>query len=124
VGASHHLPTGTPDRHLTLELRLLDAQGVVLKEKTHTLKRYILWRPLIVDLWDTRLPYGVSREYDFQFSVQGDPRPAALDVTVRYHLLDEARRRRIGYQNIEPIAYPIYHDVIPLIVKPRESQEP
>ena len=87
----------------------------MLKEKTHTLKRHILWRPLIVDLWDTRLPYGVPREYDFQFNLQGDPRPAALDVTVRYHLLDEARRRRIGYQNIEPIAYPIYHDVIPLL---------
>jgi hypothetical protein len=121
VGASHHLPTGTPDRHLTLELRLLDAQGTVLKEKTYTLKRHILWRPFIVDLWDTRLPYGVPRKYDFLFSVQGDRRPTALEVTVRYHLLDEARRQRIGYQNTEPIAYPIYHDVIPLFIKHRES---
>lgn len=114
VGASHYLPTGTPDRHLTLEMRLLDAQGTVLKERTHTMKRYILWRPFIMDLWDSRLPYGVPRSITFTFSGQGDRKPAALDVTVRYHLLDEARRRRIGYQNSSPIAYAVYHERIPL----------
>ncbi len=55
VGAAHHLPTGTPDRHLTLELRLLGPSGEVLKETVHLMKRYILWRPFIVDLRDTRL---------------------------------------------------------------------
>ena len=54
VGAAHFLPTGTPDRHLTLELRLLDGEGRMLKEKIHVMKRYILWRPFIVDLKDTR----------------------------------------------------------------------
>jgi hypothetical protein len=37
-----------------------------------------------------------------------------LDVTVRYHLLDEARRKRIGYENKEPIAYPVYHARVPV----------
>jgi len=35
-----------------------------------------------------------------------------MDVTVRYHLLDEARRKKIGYNNADPIAYPIYHEQI------------
>jgi hypothetical protein len=33
---------------------------------------------------------------------------------VRYHLLDEARRKRIGYENQEPISYVVFHRSIPL----------
>lgn len=114
VGASHYLPTGTPDRHLTLELKLLDKKGALLKEKTYKMKRYILWRPFIVDIRDTRLPYGEPREYALDFSMDKNNPPAVLDVTVRYHLLDERRRKRIGYENREPIAYPIYEESISL----------
>ena len=114
VGAAHYLPTGTPDRHLTLELKLLGPGGEALKEKVFTMKRYILWRPFIVDLRDTRLPYRQPKEFTFPLEKRGMAAPAAIDVTVRYHLLDEARRKRIGYQNTEPIAYPIFHEVIPL----------
>jgi len=108
VGASHFLPTGTPDRHLTLELRLFDENGKVIKEKIYKMKRYILWRPFIADIRDTRLPYNKPREYTFKFNGGKMESPAILDVTVRYHLLDEARRKRIGYENREPITYPIY----------------
>jgi len=114
IGTAHYLPTGTPDRHLTLEVSLVDAKGEVLKEKTYTMKRYVLWRPFIVDLRDTRLPFGEPREYDFEFPVQRAQTPSALEVIVRYHLLDEARRKKIRYNNTEPIAYPIYHGTIAL----------
>ena len=112
VGAAHYLPTGTPDRHLTLELKLLGPGGEVVKEKVHTMKRYILWRPFIVDLRDTRLPYLQPREFRIPLTRSGPAAPAVIDVTVRYHLLDEARRKKIGYNNVEPIAYPIYHEQI------------
>jgi len=114
VGAAHYLPTGTPDRHLTLELKLLGPGEEVLKEKVHTMKRYILWRPFIVDLRDTRLPYQKPSEFRLPLIRSGPSAPAAIDVTVRYHLLDEARRKKIGYNNVEPIAYPLYHERIPL----------
>lgn len=113
IGAGHYLPSGTPDRFLTLEVKLLDGDGLVVKEKIFTMKRRILWRPFIVDLKDTRLPYGVSREYTFDFKAEENP-GRELDVTVRYHLLDEKRRERIGYKNEEPIAYPVYNVRIPL----------
>jgi hypothetical protein len=108
VGAAHYLPTGTPDRHLTLEIRLLDKNGNVIKEEIHKMKRYILWRPFIVEMRDTRLPYNKPREYVFNFKRDDKNPPAILDITIRYHLVDEARRKRIGYKNKEPIAYPIY----------------
>lgn len=114
VGADHDLPTGTPDRHLTIEFRLKSVDGEILKNKRHVLKRTILWRPFIVDLWDTRLPKGASRRYAFDFRTDTEPPPATLEVLVRYHLLDEARRKRIGYENREPISSVVYQKQVGL----------
>ena len=66
-GADHYLPTGIPDRHLTLDFTVLDADETVLQSKRHALKRTIMWRPFIVDLWDTRLPAGQRQTYVFRF---------------------------------------------------------
>ena len=112
VGAAHYLPTGTPDRHLTVRFRLLDQAGKVLKEKRHILKRNFMWRPFIVELWDTRLPRWQPRTYQFNFSTAREP--AALEVVVRYHLLEEKRRRQIGYENEEPISYEVYRQLVSL----------
>lgn len=114
VGAAHYLPTGTPDRYLSVEWRLRDAKGALLRKHTETLRRTVMWRPFIVDLWDTRLPYGKPRTYRFSVSTQGSPRPATLEVVVRYHLLDESRRKRIGYRNAQPIAYAVFQRTVPL----------
>ena len=114
TGADHYVPTGTPDRHLTLEFTLLGPDGSVLEYERQTLKRTIMWRPFIVDLWDTRLPAGESRMYEFEFRTDVSPAPAALSVVVRYHLLDEARRERIGYDNREPISHVVHEQQIPI----------
>lgn len=114
TGAAHYLPTGTPDRHLTVHFRILDGEGKVLKEQRHTLKRTILWRPFIVELRDTRLPYLQPRTFRFDYSMNGRSTAAALEVVVRYHLLDEARRRKINYENKEPISYEVYRKTLPL----------
>jgi len=108
VGAAHYLPTGTPDRHLTVSLRVLDGDGRVLEEESHTLKRTILWRPFIIDLWDTRLPRGQLRTYDIEFSVAGKPPPVAVEAVVRYFLVDEKRRKRIGYDKKEATSYEVF----------------
>jgi hypothetical protein len=112
IGAAHYLPTGTPDRHLTLELKLFNREGKVLKEKNYKMKRYIMWRPVIVDIKDTRLPYNEPRNFVFEFKPDSTNLPSVIDVTVRYHLLDEKQRKKIGYENKEPIAYPIYNERI------------
>ncbi|MBF0625808.1 MAG: hypothetical protein HQL82_13495 [Magnetococcales bacterium] len=114
VGTDHRLPTGTPDRHLTLELRLLAADGTVLDQDLHVMRRSVMWRPFIVDLWDTRLLPRQPRAFHFEFDPNRSPAPAALEAVVRYHLLDEARRRRIAYQNTAPIHYPVWQRRIPL----------
>ncbi|TRZ58062.1 MAG: hypothetical protein D4S02_12895 [Rhodocyclaceae bacterium] len=108
IGAAHYLPTGTPDRHLTATIRLVDGNGAVLHEDHHVLKRNVLWRPFIVDLRDTRLPRWQPRVFQFDLDLAGDPTAVAVEAQVQYHLLDEDRRRRIGYQNQEPIAYEVF----------------
>ena len=114
VGAAHYLPTGTPDRHLTVDLRLLDSEGRVLKEQSHSLKRTVIWRPFIIDLWDTRLPRWQPRSYELSIPATSSQKPAAVEAIVRYHLLDEKRRKRIGYENKAPIAYEVFRQKLSL----------
>jgi cytochrome c554/c'-like protein len=114
TGAAHYLPTGTPDRHLTVAIRLLDRNGAVLREESHILKRTTMWRPFIVDLRDTRLPRWQPKVFRFDAASDRDPTAVAVEAQVRYHLLDEARRQRIGYENKEPIAYDVFRSRIAL----------
>ena len=108
VGAAHYLPTGTPDRHLMLELRLLDKAGQAIKTEQRVLKRTVMWRPFIVDLWDTRLPRWQPRSFYID-SRAGDARkPAAVEAVVWYYLVAESRRRRIGYDKREPTAFKVF----------------
>lgn len=106
VGTDHFLPTGTPDRHLTVMLRALDASGRVLREKHAALKRTVMWRPFIVDLWDTRLPRGEPRRLALDLPAGSK----TIEAEVRYHLLAESRRERIGYRNTEPISYTVFEE--------------
>lgn len=117
VGAAHYLPTGTPDRHLTVHLRLLDREDRIVREQRHTLKRTVMWRPFIVDLWDTRLPHGEARSYRLDYRSNEAHAPYAVEAVVRYHLLDEHRRRRIGYDNTEPIAYDVFRQRLPIVTE-------
>lgn len=114
VGAAHYLPTGTPDRHLTVKLQLRNRHGKILEEENHILKRTVMWRPFIIDLWDTRLPYNEPRSYSLEFSVNEQDGPFTVEAVVRYHLLDEKRRQRIGYQNKDPIAFDIFRQRLTL----------
>lgn len=114
VGAAHYIPTGTPDRYLSIHLRVLDREDQVLKEENYAIKRTVMWRPFIVDLRDTRLPRWQPVSYTL--SVPGNSRqePASVEAVVRYHLLDEGRRKRIGYENSKPIAYEVFRQVLSL----------
>jgi hypothetical protein len=55
-----------------------------------------------------RLARDEPRGYVFRLKPEDFAARRVLEVTVRYHLLDEARRKRVAYDNQEPIAYPLY----------------
>lgn len=106
TGAAHFLPTGTPDRHLTVQLQALDAGGRVVGETAATLVRTIMWRPFIVDLWDTRLSYMDPR----RFALDLPAGTRTIQAQVHYHLLAESRRKRIGYEPATPISYLVFDE--------------
>jgi hypothetical protein len=105
-----------------VSLRLLDGDGDVLDETTHTLKRTIMWRPFIIDLWDTRLPRNQPRTYDIEFSTTGKNAPATLEAVVRYFLVDEKRRKRIGYEDKDATSYEVCRERVPLNGGTKHSQ--
>ena len=123
TGAAHYLPTGTPDRHLTAELKLLDPDGRVIEVERATFRRTVMWRPFIVDLWDTRLPRWQPRRVTLRYRRAQRARAAAAEAVVRYHLLDEKRRRRIGYENTTPIAYEVVRRRLSLGPLPAPEEE-
>lgn len=108
VGAAHYVPTGTPDRHFTLTVRLLDGAGRVVAEEGRILKRRVMWRPFIVDLWDDRLPPGEPRHFDFDFPAAALAQARTVEATVRYGLVEESRLRRIGHRSEVPLSYTVY----------------
>ena len=114
VGALHHVPTGTPDRHLTVELKVQGKDHAIIAADKQVLKRNIMWRPFIADLSDNRLIFNKPREIELAFSGIAGQLPAIAEVIVRYHLLEEKRRLRIGYENKTPISYEIFRQRIPL----------
>ena len=86
----------------------------MLKEQRHSIKRTVMWRPFIIDLWDTRLPRWQPRSYELSVPANSKQKPAAVEAIVRYHLLDERRRKRIGYENEDPIAYEVFRKKLSL----------
>ena len=121
TGAAHYVPTGTPDRHLSIHLRLLDKQGRVLDEQENTIKRLVMWRPFIIDLRDTRLPRGQPRQYNVLVSKNSEA--VTVEAEVRYHLLNEARRKRIAYENKTPINYEVFRKQILLSINKTDESK-
>ncbi|MHB8345654.1 MAG: multiheme c-type cytochrome [Acidiferrobacterales bacterium] len=112
TGAEHYIPTGVPDRHLTVELRVLNAGGRTLKSRTFTLERKILWRPFIVELGDTRLRPMEPRTYSIGIATGTRSRPAAVEAVVRYWLMDKSHRAHLHYG--APISYVLFRRRIQL----------
>jgi len=92
---------------------LLDERGGVRDEQMQTIRRAVMWRPFIVDLWDTRLARWQPQRYEPE--VSGDSGAVSLEAEIRYHLLAESRRKRIGYVIGTPISYTVFRKRIPLM---------
>ena len=118
AGAGHKLPTGDPDRYFTVEFRVVDKTGRVLKDQTDSMGRWILWQPVIVDLYDNRLPPLASRDYQFTYRLPESLEGLHLQVRVRYHILTgnayEALKTRYGMPGDYPYNFTIYERTVSL----------
>ncbi len=108
-GAGHRLPTGAPMRYLQVTFRSYDKEDNVLKESVHKMRRVIIWRPFIIDLWDDRLEPGKPRTFKF---TADDPEVVRVEATLSYHLMPKKERKLINAPATQQISYELFRSVI------------
>lgn len=121
AGAGHKIPTGDPDRHFTVEFSVQDGRGKVLSRQLETMGRWILWQPVILEVYDNRLLPLASREYTFVAHMPTESAQTAgltLKATVRYHILTDGQhemlQKQYGLTAKDPYAFTIYEREVPL----------
>ncbi len=118
AGAGHKIPTGDPDRHLTVEFLVEDSTGHIVQEETNTMGRWILWQPVVAELYDNRLLPLAGRDYEFSYRLPADRKNLTLKVRVRYHILTDGQhemlRTKYGLTGTDPYRFTIYERAFPL----------
>ena len=120
-GAGHNLPTGDPDRYFTIEFAILDEKGEIRKKQTHTIGRWIMWQPVIWEVYDNRLSPLESRAYDFRYRIPSTAdigEEYHLRVMIRYHIMTEKAHRMLmqkyGLTADDPYVFTIFEKEVPL----------
>lgn len=118
AGAGHKIPTGDPDRHFTVEFLVRDRDNHILRHQLETMGRWILWQPVILEVYDNRLLPLASRKYEFSFELPRKPRDLVVEARVRYHILNDGQhemlREKYGLTAEDPYQFMIYQREFPL----------
>ena len=91
-GAGHKIPTGDPDRHFTVTFEELDENGKTVRTKRHEIGRWILWRPVIIELYENRIPPLEHRDYEYAIKAREGH---SLKVSVRYHIVTPRQKKSL-----------------------------
>jgi len=117
-GAGHKIPTGDPDRYFTVTFEVLDSAGKILKSQENTMRRWILWWPVIVELYENRLKPLDGRDYEFQYRLPNKLAGMRLRATVKYHIMTEAQYKRLqtkfGLSEDVTHVFTIFQEEVPL----------
>jgi hypothetical protein len=118
AGAGHKIPTGDPDRHFTIEFLVKDPQGQVVTRQEDTMGRWILWQPVVLEVYDNRLLPLASRTYTFTYRLPERMAGFTLTARVKYHILTDGQHEmlvaRYGLTGDDPYAFTIYERDFPL----------
>ena len=95
AGAGHKIPTGDPDRYFTVEFTVRDPTGKVVHEQSNTMGRWILWQPVIVEVYDNRLLPLASRDYTFEYEIPEDKKGWRVQARIRYHIQTDSQHQML-----------------------------
>jgi hypothetical protein len=131
-GAGHKIPTGDPDRYFTVTFEVVDASGAVIKRQESTMRRWIVWWPVIVEVYENRLSPLMSRDYVFRYWSPRNLQGLTLRASVKYHIMTEAQYRRLqnkfGLSIDVPHVFTIYEQELrldePLQVTAVQNERP
>jgi len=111
-GAGHKIPTGDPDRYFTVTFEVVDASGAVIKRQESTMRRWIVWWPVIVEVYENRLTPLLSRDYVFRYWLPRKLEGLKLRTSINYHIMTESQYRRLqtkyGLSVDVPHVFPIF----------------
>ena len=120
AGAGHKIPTGDPDRFFTVEFTVRDSNGTVVHEQSDTMGRWILWQPVIVEVYDNRLLPLASRDYAFEYEMPEHEKGWIVQARIRYHIQTDGQnqmlRDQYGLTADDPYVFTIYEREFPLDV--------
>jgi hypothetical protein len=118
AGAGHKIPTGDPDRHFTVEFEVRNERGQVVGSQQDTMGRWILWQPVVVEVYDNRLLPLASRDYAYHYRLPDEPARLAVTARVRYHIQTEGQhemlKAKYGLTADDPYYYTVYERTVPL----------
>ncbi len=124
-GAGHKIPTGDPDRYFTIRFEVVDESGRILKHQEHTMRRWIIWWPIIWEVYENRLMPLDSRDYVFRYRPPEDGKSLKLRASVRYHIMTDSQYEKLqskyGLTDEVPYVFTIFeqefrvNDPIPVI---------
>ena len=118
AGAGHKIPTGDPDRYFTVEFTVRDPHGTVVHEQSDTMGRWILWQPVIVEVYDNRLLPLASRDYTFGYEIPEDEKGWRVQARIRYHIQTDSQHQMLRDQYDltaeDPYVFTIYERDFPL----------
>jgi hypothetical protein len=114
----HKIPTGDPDRHVTVELSVLDRQGRVLDQRISTIGRWILWHPAIVERYDNPLLPLAGHECPYTYRMPQQEDHLIVKTRVQYHVLTDGQhemvRTKDGLTGNDPYRFVISEREFPL----------
>lgn len=118
AGAGHKIPTGDPDRHFTVEFEVKDEQGRIVDQHHETMGRWILWQPVIVEVYDNRLLPLASRDYLYGYRLPDPPARLTMTARVRYRIQTEEQhemlKTKYGLTADDPYYFTVYERTVPL----------
>jgi hypothetical protein len=117
-GAGHMLPTGDPDRYFLTELEVRDQTGRVVASQRDTIRRWLIWWPVIYEYRDTRIAPLASRDLTLAYDVPAGDEGYTLTARVSYHFMTDRQYQRLkteyGMQVDKPYVFTLYEQTLPL----------
>jgi hypothetical protein len=117
-GAGHMLPTGDPDRYFLTEIEVRDRTGRVVASRRDTIRRWIVWWPVIYEYRDTRIPPLASRELTMDYTVPDVDEGLTITARVSYHFMTDRQYQRLktkyGLDVDKTYAFTLYEQTMPL----------
>ena len=98
------------------------------------MRRWIVWWPVIVEVYENRLSPQASRDYGFQYRLPENTEGLKLRATVKYHIMTESQYKRLqtkfGLSVEVPYVFTIaeeefrLNEPIPVTASAQDSQSP